>query len=158
MLFYFRHRAKFILIAMAKNLLDQKPRRRLIINREVQFDVLMYVWLFVFSLFVIQTLTAILFISQIEGAIEMMTAREFLANYKVSFWVYQFVPVSICCIVGFFVFSKLTSRIVGPVYNMQRVLKKNVDSDKVPQIRVREDDYFRQEMQDVNLLLKRKID
>lgn len=143
---------------MAKNLLEQKPRRRLIINREVQFDVLMYVWIFVFSLFVAQTLTAVLFISQIEGAIELMTAREFLAQYKVSFWVYQFVPVSICCIVGFFVFSRLTSRIVGPVYNMQRVLKTNAETEEVAQIRVREDDYFRQEMRDVNLLIKRKID
>ena len=88
----------------------------------------------------------------------MMTAREFLAHYKTSFWVYQFVPVSICCIAGFFVFSKLTSRIVGPVYNMQRVLKTNAETEEVAQIHVREDDYFRQEMRDVNLLLKRKID
>lgn len=143
---------------MAKNLLEQKPKRRLIINREVQFDVLMYVWLFVFSLFVAQTLTAVLFISQIEGSIELMTAREFLAHYKISFWVYQFVPVSICCIVGFFVFTKLTNRIVGPVYNMQRVLKTNANSEDVAQIHVREDDYFRQEMRDVNQLLRKKID
>lgn len=133
-------------------------RRRLIINREVQYDVLMYVGIFVMSVFAVQALAMYIFLSQLEHVVSHMTALEFVAKYKVSILIYQLIPVGFGMIVGVYVFNKLTSRIVGPLYNVKRILHNAVETQQIPQeIKLREHDYFREEINDINVILKRRI-
>ncbi|WP_374029120.1 HAMP domain-containing protein [Bdellovibrio bacteriovorus] len=134
-----------------------KPRRKMIVNQEVQYDVLMYVGLFVVSIFIVQIFTAYLFIEQVEKVVGSMSALEFLSRYKVSFLVYQIIPVSLSLLVGIYIFNRLTSRIAGPLYNIKRVLRRvsDVDADNV-EIKLRQDDYFQEEVKDINVILKRK--
>jgi len=135
-----------------------KPRRRMIVNREVQYDVLMYVGLFVIALFLVQIFTAYLFIDQVERVVGTMSAREFLSRYKISFLVYQIIPVTFCLVVGVYFFNRLTSRIAGPLYNVKRTLEKaRVGELESAEIRLREDDYFHEEIEDINVILKRRI-
>lgn len=134
-----------------------KPRRKMIVNREVQYDVLMYVGLFVIALFLVQVFTAYLFIDQVERVVGTMSALEFISRYKVSFLVYQIIPVTFSLVVGVYVFNRLTSRIAGPLYNMKRILQKARNGDPEPvEIKLRENDYFHDEIKDINVILKRK--
>lgn len=136
---------------------DFKPRRRMIVNREVQYDVLMYVGVFVFSIFLLQAIATYLFISRIEEVISHLSAREFVARYKVSFLVYQMIPVGLGMLIGAYIFNRLTSRIAGPLYNMKRTLRILAESpDETPEIKLREDDYFHDEIEDVNIILRRR--
>lgn len=132
-----------------------KPRRKLIVNREVQYDVLMYVGVFVISLFVLQIATAYFFLKQAQPVAESMSAMEFLTRFKVSFLVYQIVPLALSLIVGVYIFNRLTSRIAGPLYNLRKTLRKaREQEDGVVQIKLRENDYFKEEINDVNVILK----
>ncbi len=99
-----------------------KPRRKLIVNREVQYDVLMYVGMFVISIFIMQSLATYLFISRVEDVITNLSAQEFVARYKISFLIYQLIPVCVGMVFGAFIFNRLTNHIAGPLYNMKRVL------------------------------------
>ncbi|KYG64774.1 hypothetical protein AZI86_11255 [Bdellovibrio bacteriovorus] len=138
--------------------MDQKPhaRRRLIVNREVQYDVLMYVGLFVMSLFMGQVAAGYLFVSQVEEVVGSMSAAEFLSRYKVSFLIYQTIPLAVCLLAGVFVFNRLTSRIAGPLYNARRVIRSIQEGTaKDPHIRLRENDYFKEEIDDINVILKK---
>ncbi|KHD87122.1 MAG: hypothetical protein OM95_16205 [Bdellovibrio sp. ArHS] len=133
-------------------------RRRLIVNREIQYDVLMYVGIFVMSIFVVQALALYLFLSRLEPVVSHMTALEFVTKYKVSFLIYQLIPVGFGMVVGVYVFNRLTSRIVGPLYNVKRVLQNAVENQQNPdEIKLRENDYFREEINDLNVILKRKM-
>lgn len=138
--------------------MDEFPRRRrLVVNREVQYDILMYVGVFIVSLFVIQVLTAYLFVDRVERSIGSMSAQEFIERYKVSFLVYQIIPISICMVVGVFVFNRLSSRIAGPLYHMRRVLQKTQRGEiEGVEIKLREGDYFQEEIEDVNAILKKR--
>lgn len=132
------------------------PRRRLIVNREVQYDVLMYVGLFVMVLFMSQVAAGYLFIAQVEDAVGAMSAVEFLSRYKVSFLIYQTIPLAICLLVGVYIFNRLTSRIAGPLYNARRVIRSiQAGTAKNPHIHLRENDYFKEEINDINVILKK---
>ncbi|MGZ3769684.1 MAG: HAMP domain-containing protein [Bdellovibrio sp.] len=134
-----------------------RPRRKLVVNREVQFDILMYVGLLTAFLFVLQVVTAIVFLNQLEGMAKNMSAMEFLSKYKISFLVYQGVVFGVCMIVSIFVFNRFSSRIAGPIYNMRRTLRKFQQNPSVPLfIHLRKNDYFKDEINDVNAMLKRK--
>lgn len=137
---------------------DLKRRRRLIVNREVQYDVLMYVGVFVVSLFAVQVVTAYLFLDQVQRNVGSMSALEFISRYKVSFMVYQIIPVTFCLVIGAFIFNRLTSRIAGPLYNMRRTLQRvrNEELDSAV-IKLREDDYFQEEIEDINAILKKRV-
>lgn len=132
-------------------------RRKIIVNREVQYDVLMYVGIFVLALFSIQAMTAYVYISQVSSAVGHLSALEFIDRYKVSFLVYQTVSVTLCMAGGIYFFNRLTLRIAGPLYNMRRVLKKAQQPGEAPlSIQLRENDYFKEEIDDVNSMLKKR--
>lgn len=134
-----------------------KKRRKMIVNRELQFDILMYVGLLISSLFVMQIMTASIFLHQFDKIAESMTAMEFIARYKISFLIYQSISFGICMVFGVFIFNRFSSRIAGPLFNMRRALRQaEVSPDQPVVIRLREDDYFQAEIDDVNAMLKRK--
>lgn len=134
-----------------------RPRRRMIVNREVQYDILMYVGILVASLFTMQIVTAYMFLNQFETIAKNMTALEFLSRFKISFLVYQSISFGLCLIFGIFIFNRFSSRIAGPIYNMRRVLRKAQEIPGTPvSIHLREDDYFHDEIKDINAMLKRK--
>ncbi|MEK2646400.1 HAMP domain-containing protein [Bdellovibrio sp. BCCA] len=136
-----------------------KPRRKMVVNREVQYDVLMYVGVFVVALFIVQVFTAYLFLDQVQRVVGTMSALEFIARYKISFLVYQIIPVSFSLIVGVYIFNRLTSRIAGPLFNMRRILQKARNGElETAEIKLRENDYFQEEINDINVILKRKSD
>ncbi|UXR64580.1 HAMP domain-containing protein [Bdellovibrio bacteriovorus] len=139
-----------------------RPRRKLIVNREVQFDVVMHVSLFVAVLFLGQIIAAYLFIGKIQelagtGAFSLMSVSEFIARYKTVFLVYQLIPVLIGLVVGFWYFNRMTRRIVGPLFNIKRTVKRMADEnlDSV-EIHLRENDYFQDLAQDINVVLQKK--
>ncbi|AFY02606.1 HAMP domain-containing protein [Bdellovibrio bacteriovorus] len=139
-----------------------RPRRKLIVNREVQFDVVMHVSLFVAVLFLAQLFAAWLFIGKIQelagtGAFSMMSVQEFISRYKTVFLVYQLIPVLLGLVVGFWYFNRMTRRIVGPLFNIKRTVKRMADEnlDSV-EIHLRENDYFQDLAQDINVVLQKK--
>lgn len=132
-------------------------RRKMIVNREVQYDVLMHVGLFVLGLFSVQALTAYIYVFQIQSAVAHLSALEFIERYQVSFLVFQTLSVTICMFVGIYFFNRLTVRIAGPLYNMRRVLKKfQAEDGATVTIQLRENDYFQEEIKDVNRILKKR--
>lgn len=138
--------------------LIKHKRRRLIVNKEMQYDVLMYLGVFVVSLFVTQAITAYLFIEQVKEVAIHMSAMEFIKKFQVSFMVYQIIPLALCLIFGIYIFNRLTIRIAGPLYNMKRLLRAaTTDKKRDVEIKLREDDYFQEEIEDINVFLKRKI-
>jgi hypothetical protein len=117
----------------------------------------MYVGLFVMALFIGQIVAGYIFIYQVEGVISKMSAVEFLDKYKVSFLVSQIVPLVLCLAAGAYIFNRLTSRIAGPLYNARRVIQAiQSGTAKDPHIRLRENDYFKEEIDDINVILKKK--
>lgn len=138
--------------------LIKHKRRRLIVNQEMQYDVLMYVGVFVISLFLTQAITAYLFIDQVKEIAMHMSAMEFIKKFQISFMVYQLIPLALCLVLGIYVFNRLTIRIAGPLYNMKRLIKAaSIDKKREVEIKLREDDYFQEEIKDINVFLKRKI-
>lgn len=132
-------------------------RRKLIVNREVQYDVLMHVGLFVLALFVVQALTAYFYISQVQKAVAHLSALEFIQRYQVSFLVFQTVSATVCMLVGIYFLNRLTVRIAGPLYNMKRILRRAQTEDpETLRIQLRKDDYFQEEIEDVNVILKKR--
>lgn len=134
-----------------------KPRRKMIINHEVQYDMLMHVGLWICGLFVAQILTAFLFIHEVQSVAEKMSAMEFITRYRISFLFYQLIPVGLGLVFGTYFFNRFSSRIAGPLYNMKRVVKRaNEHLGEPAEIKLRENDYFKKEIEDINVLLRRK--
>lgn len=135
-----------------------KRRRKLIVNREVQYDLLMHVGLLIATFFVAQIITSFVFIQRVWKVAEAMSAIEFINQYKISFLIYQSIPFSLCLILGTYFFSRFSSRIAGPLYNMKKVVQKaNEGQLHNAEIKLREHDYFQDEINDINVMLKRKI-
>lgn len=134
-----------------------KPRRKMIVNQELQFDVLMYVAVFVFSLFIVQTAVAGIFIYHLSEYAQELKAHEFIDRYKVGFLIWQGASLCVSLALGVSFFNRLTSRIAGPLYNIRKTLRqaRNENADVV-QIRLREDDYFQNEVRDINESLHKK--
>ena len=140
-------------------------RRKMIVNKEVQYDVLMHVSLFVVCIFVVQIVAGYLFLNKVGdltslGDVTALSVKEFLSRYTILFLVYELMAVLACLLVGLVFFTRLTSRIVGPLYNMKRVLHQaavaNADSSDDMQVKLREGDYFQDLAQETNAVLKRK--
>lgn len=140
-----------------------RPRRKLIVHREVQFDVLMHVSIFVIILFLGQVLAGYLFLSKIqamagEGAFSLMSVGEFVSRYKTVFLVYQLIPVLFGLLAGFWYFNSMTRRIVGPLFNIRRSIRRMAEEDlDSVEIQLRADDYFQDLAQDINIVLKKKL-
>jgi hypothetical protein len=138
------------------------PRRQLIVNKEVQYDVLMYVGIYVMCIFLAQVFAGFLFLSKLEertqsGEFASLSVPEFITRYKTVLLVYELIPVLVGGIAGVFIFSRLTSRIVGPLYNVRRVLQKATsEHTEAPEIKLREQDYFQDLIDDINTALKNK--
>lgn len=140
-----------------------QPRRKLIVNREVQYDVLMYVSLFVASAFITQVLAAFFIINKVEGMAEAgefssMTVLEFISRYKLSLMVFEMIPVLVCLVIAPIFFNRLTARIVGPLYNMRRILRRVADNDPSAEVRLRDGDYFQDLAKDLNVVIKKSKD
>ncbi|MBO9668036.1 MAG: HAMP domain-containing protein [Bdellovibrio sp.] len=140
-----------------------KPRRQLIVNREVQYDVLMYVGLFVTGIFIVQIFAAWILVNELEekayaGGFGSMTIAEFISRYKVVFLINEMIAVTVCLIVGFYLTNRITSRIVGPLYNIRRILRRAsyTEDANVAEIKLREDDYFQDLAKDLNVALQKK--
>ncbi|UYL08504.1 HAMP domain-containing protein [Bdellovibrio sp. SKB1291214] len=141
-----------------------KHRRKLIVNREVQYDALMFVGLFVTGIFVAQVIAGWVLISKLEdkaaaGEYGSMSIAEFIARHKVMFLMNEFVVVIGCLILGFYLTNRVTSRIVGPLFNIRRILNRASRQEEAAepvQIRLREDDYFQDLAKDLNVALQKK--
>lgn len=137
-------------------------RRTLVVDREVQYDLLMHVVLFVVFVFLSQIFVAYMFLSKLEtkaalGELGSMTILEFLMKYKVAFLINELVAVSACIVIGFYFFNRFTSRIVGPLYNIRRILHLRKTASESPvEIKLREGDYFQDLAEDLNIALNRK--
>lgn len=136
-------------------------RRKLIVDREVQYDLLMYVGLFVAFVFLSQIFVAYMFLHKLEtkaalGELGSMSIAEFLAKFKVIFLLNELIAVSACVAVGFYFFNRLTSRIVGPLYNIRRILHLiKAKPEGNVEIKLRKDDYFHDLVDDLNVALNR---
>ncbi len=136
-------------------------RRKLIVDREVQYDLLMYVGLFVTFVFLSQIFVAYMFLHKLESKAELgelgsMSIAEFLAKFKVVFLLNELIAVTACVAVGFYFFNRLTSRIVGPLYNIRRILRViKVKPESNVEIKLRKDDYFQDLVDDLNVALNR---
>jgi hypothetical protein len=141
-----------------------KHRRKLIVNREVQYDALMFVGLFVTGIFVAQVIAGWVLISKLEdkaaaGEYGSMSIAEFIARHKVMFLMNEFIVVAACLIAGFYLTNRVTSRIVGPLFNIRRILNRASHQEEAAepvQIRLREDDYFQDLAKDLNVALQKK--
>lgn len=72
-----------------------KPRRKLIVNREVQYDILMYMGLFITGVFITQIFAAWMIVHKLEqkasaGEFASMTIAEFIARYKTVFLINEY--------------------------------------------------------------------
>lgn len=134
-----------------------KQRRKLIVNREVQYDVIMYVSLLVVAIFACQGIAALFFLQWARPLASNMTALEFIEHFKISFFIYQLIPVTFGLALGIYLFNRLTSRIAGPLFNLKRVVRAfQAAPSAQAEIKLRQDDYFQDEIKDINLILKQR--
>lgn len=139
-----------------------KNRRKLIVNREVQYDALMFVGLFVTGIFIAQVIAGWVLISKLEdkaisGEYGSMSIAEFIARHKVMFLMNEFVVVVVCLIAGFYLTNKVTSKIVGPLFNIRRIINRasHTEAAEPVEIKLREGDYFQDLAKDLNVALKK---
>lgn len=134
----------------------------MIVNAEVQFDVLMYVGVFISTLFLAQIGACYLFIHKIQsisgfGDFQSMSVADFIARYKTVFMVYQIIPIILGLVVGYWYFNHMTRKIVGPIFNIKRTMKKAAEEDVGGTlIHLRSDDYFQDLAEDINAILQKK--
>ncbi|MEK2690681.1 HAMP domain-containing protein [Bdellovibrio sp. GT3] len=139
-----------------------KHRRKLIVNREVQYDALMFVGLFVTGIFIAQVIAGWVLISKLEskalaGEYGSMTIAEFIAHHKTIFLVNELLVVIVCLVAGFYLTNKVTSKIVGPLFNIRRILNKAAKPEAEPvEIKLREGDYFQDLAKDLNVALQKR--
>ena len=139
-----------------------KPRTKFFIHRQVQLDVIMHVLIFLVGLFVTQILCGYFFIGKVVSgagpdAMQELSAFDFISRYKVVFLMSQLIPVSIFLLLGIFYFGRMTQKIVGPLFNIQRSLKRlNTESLEKLEIKLREDDHFQELAQQINTLISSK--
>lgn len=140
-----------------------KPRRKLIVNREVQYDILMYMGLFITGVFITQIFAAWIIVHKLEqkasaGEFASMTIAEFIARYKTVFLINELLAVGVCLIAGFYLTNRLTSKIVGPLYNIRRILRRNnaeTEPSNVVEVKLRQGDYFQELAEDLNHTLRK---
>ncbi|WP_413587240.1 HAMP domain-containing protein [Bdellovibrio sp. HCB274] len=139
-----------------------KHRRKLIVNREVQYDALMFVGLFVTGIFIAQVIAGWVLISKLEskalsGEYGSMTIAEFINHHKVMFLVNELLVVIACLVAGFYLTNKLTSKIVGPLFNIRRIINRAAKPEAEPvEIKLREGDYFQDLAKDLNVALQKR--
>lgn len=139
-----------------------KPRTKFFIHRQVQLDVIMHVLIFLIGLFITQIFCGYFFIQKVLSGtgvdvMQELSAVEFISRYKTLFLMSQLVPVSIFLLLGIFYFGRMTQRIVGPLFNIQRSLRRlNAESLEKLEIKLREDDYFQELAQQINTLIASK--
>lgn len=131
-------------------------RRRLIVNKEVQFDILMYVAVLATAIFSLQMITGYFFLHKIEkiAILDSMSIPEFVSHYKVVFLLVQFIPVVFCLALSLHFFNRLSSRIVGPLYNIRKTFQMMATDKRKREIRLREHDYFKDVVDEINLALR----
>ncbi|WP_413561038.1 HAMP domain-containing protein [Bdellovibrio sp. HCB209] len=141
-----------------------KNRRQLIVNREVQYDALMFVGLFVTGIFIAQVIAGWVLVSTLEekalaGEYGSMSIAEFIARHKVMFLMNEFIVVVACLIAGFYLTNKVTSKIVGPLFNIRRIINRASRAEETAEpveIKLREGDYFQDLAKDLNVALQKK--
>jgi hypothetical protein len=141
-----------------------KHRRKLIVNREVQYDALMFVGLFVTGIFLAQVIAGWVLVSKLEekalaGEYGSMSIAEFIARHKVMFLMNEFIVVAVCLVAGFYLTNRVTSKIVGPLFNIRRIINKATrpeETAEVVEIKLREGDYFQDLAKDLNVALQKK--
>ncbi|MNL59758.1 hypothetical protein D3C87_1835110 [compost metagenome] len=84
-----------------------------------------------------------------------MTVAEFISRYKLSLMIFEMLPVIVCLIIAPMFFNRLTARIVGPLYNMRRILRRVAEDDSSAEVHLREGDYFQDLAQDLNTVIKK---
>ena len=135
-------------------------RKQLIINPEIQYEMLKYLAVLILMIFLAQMVTIVLFFNQISEMAQdnaTMSPFDLLSQYKYILLAYQMIPIiSISC-VGFYFFNKFTNRIVGPIFNINRVIKRINDGEvEKTEIKLRDGDYFKELAADLNTLIKKK--
>ncbi|WP_413578288.1 HAMP domain-containing protein [Bdellovibrio sp. HCB290] len=139
-----------------------KHRRKLIVNREVQYDALMFVGLFVIGIFIAQVIAGWVLLSKLEdkalaGEYGSMTIAEFIKHHKVMFLVNELLVVIACLVAGFYLTNKLTSKIVGPLFNIRRIINRAAKPEaEHVEIKLREGDYFQDLAKDLNVALQKR--
>lgn len=139
-----------------------KPRTKFFIHRQIQLDVIMHVLIFLVGLFIAQIFCGYFFINRVvAGAgidvMQELSAVEFISRYKTLFLMSQLIPVSIFLLLGIYYFGRMTQKIVGPLFNIQRSLRRlNTEGLEKLEIKLREDDYFQELAQQINTLISSK--
>lgn len=131
----------------------------MIINPEIQYEMLKYLAVLILMIFLAQMVAIVLFFNQISEMAQDSTLSPFemLSQYKYILLTYQMIPIiSISC-VGFYFFNKFTNRIVGPIFNINRIVKRiNAGEVESAEIKLRDGDYFKEFANDLNTLIKSK--
>jgi hypothetical protein len=120
---------------------------------------LKYLAVLILMIFLAQMVAIVLFFNQISEMAQDSTLSPFemLSQYKYILLTYQMIPIiSISC-VGFYFFNKFTNRIVGPIFNINRIVKRiNAGEVESAEIKLRDGDYFKEFANDLNTLIKSK--
>lgn len=138
-------------------------RKTLIINPEIQYGMLAYVGALVVINIIAQFICVMLFFSQIAALAQANDSPfadllHLMSDYKILFLIYNLIPSISISIIGFFFFNRFTNRIVGPIYNINNVVKAvNEGKNEAPQIRLRQGDYFTEFAKNLNILFKERI-
>ena len=138
-------------------------RRTLIINPEIQYGMLTYVGALILINVIAQFISMMMFFSQIATLAQgndsaFSDILHLMSDYKSLFFVYNLIPSVSISIIGFYFFNRFTNRIVGPIYNINNVVKAtNAGTNEKPQIRLRDGDYFMEFAANLNTLFKEKV-
>ena len=138
-------------------------RKQLIINPEIQYGMLTYVGALILINVIAQFISMMMFFSQIATLAQANDSAfsdilHLMSDYKSLFFIYNLIPSVSISIIGFYFFNRFTNRIVGPIYNINNVIKStNAGTNEKPQIRLRDGDYFTDFAKNLNVLLKDRV-
>lgn len=137
---------------------DQKPRRKIFINKEVQSKILWRCVIFwaVYHFIMLHTLFGFEFMAYLVSIMNGGNVQSLSQLYSTFLGKYYPIILTALSLLPFLALDmlKMSHRVVGPLVPFQRAMKKLREGKKVDEVKLREDDLMSEFLGEFNEFLK----
>lgn len=136
----------------------QNKRKSVIVHKEIQYGVFGYFIFLLFILFITQSVGILLFIRETSQVVQNANSGSTSFLPQQFTWIYlicSLFPFLTLLILGPFLLSRFTHRVVGPLHKIDAVLDRHLKGERVDEITLRTDDYFQDLAKKINLLINK---
>lgn len=136
----------------------QNKRKSVIVHKEIQYGIFGYFIFLLFVLFITQSVGVLLFIRETSQVVQSANSANDSFLPQQFTWIYlicSLFPFLTLLILGPYLLSRFTHRVVGPLHKIDTVLDRHLQGEKVEEITLRSDDYFQDMATKINLLISK---